>query len=166
MAEDTQTIIVGKDKHEIEVKPITMIFVSPNIAMGPDIEYPGRIVLTMRDTLLQADRLSDKGVHREFEKYWRIFMENTSGCHPKPPLDYEIKPSVIRTMGTGAKHLMGLIDLALKMQDLKVGVVFRHPESSLHPGWQVALGDLFIHLARRGEEGSGGKAVAVEETPK
>jgi hypothetical protein len=43
-------------------------------------------------------------------------------------------------------HLMGLIDLSLKFIDMKIPIVWKAPESYLHPGWQVALADLAIHL--------------------
>jgi predicted ATPase len=53
-------------------------------------------------------------------------------------------------MGSGAIHLMGLIDLSLKFGDMGVQTVWVYPETFLHPGWQVALGDLLIYFMNRG----------------
>lgn len=51
-------------------------------------------------------------------------------------------------MSLGAIHLMGLIDMTLKLTDQGVPVVWIHPESHMHPGWQVALADLAIYFAK------------------
>ena len=140
-----ETIKVGKQDHQIEVKPLTVICPSAE-ASCVKIEYPGRVPLDAEITTYHAQRV--KKLHTEFEKVWRFFMENTS----KPtPVDYEVTADRIRQMGAGAIHLMGLIDMSLKFRDLKIPMVWVHPETFLHPSWAVALGDLAIFFAGAGK---------------
>lgn len=136
-----ETIKIVQQTHEIEVKPITLICPSAS-ASALKIEYPNRFALSSDVTTFHAQKVQK--LHIEFEKVWRFFMANTS----KPtPVDYDVTSDRIRQMGSGAIHLMGLIDLTLKLWDKKVPMVWVHPETFLHPAWQVALGDLAIYFS-------------------
>ena len=146
----TQQIIIGDQTHEIETLPVTVLFSNAHASMGPDYKYPGRYVLDAFTTRLQAEYLDENAdkLHPEFEKFWRLFFEATT---PRGTPTWPLTADVIKTIGTGGRHLIGLIDMLLKLDDLKIPTVVRHPESFMHPGWAVALGDLFIHLSKRGE---------------
>lgn len=143
---ETQTIIIGSQKHEVVLKPINLIFSSCHASMGPDYQYPGRVVLDNTVTVYHAERVQK--LHADFEQYWRLFFRATS---PVVDVKYPITADEIRKMGMGARHLMGLIDMQLKFMDLKKPTVWRHPESYMHPGWAVGLGDLIIQLQLRGQ---------------
>ena len=136
------TIKVGEQELEIEPGPITLVFPSPAMQLAPPIRYPNRLTITPEDTVYHARRVQK--LHPDFEIGWRLFMDMTT---PVMPVDYSIDPETIRGMYIGAIHLMGLIDITLKLRDLKVEVVWKFPETYMHPGWQVALADLVIWLA-------------------
>jgi len=149
MSESTQTIQIGNQSHKIVVKPTTLIFSSPQASMGQNYKYPGCYVIDTDETRLQAEYLDDHldKLHSEFETYWRIFFHRTN---PRQEPEWPITKQHIKDAGTGGRHLIGLIDLLLKLQDVKLRIVVRHPESYMHPGWQIGLGNLFIQLSRRG----------------
>src|SRR5689334_10132586 len=125
--------MIGGQRHEIEVRPITLVVQSAESAVGPPIEYPGCMVLDPEATTYHGKRVQK--VHAEFGVAWRHFM---ASCQNQPS-NFPVTPDEIRKGGSGGIHLMGLIDLSLKFQDMKVSVVWRHPESFLHPAWQVGL---------------------------
>ena len=140
----SELIKIGGKEHEIEVKPITLIVPSANMAMEK-IEYPKRIELDVEVTTYHAQRV--KKLHPEFDMVWRLFHSKTSNptiIGPDP-----VDSDNIRKMGSGAVHLMGLIDLTLKLTDKNVPIAWKFPESFLHPGWQVALADLAIWFSKR-----------------
>jgi hypothetical protein len=45
-----------------------------------------------------------------------------------------------------------LVDLSLKLQDMKVPFVLVHPEAGLHPSIVLSLTDVLIKLAIRGTD--------------
>lgn len=139
-----EEIKVGEETHTIEVRPLTLIIPSARMAMGPPIQYPKRLPLDAKGTVYHARKVQK--LHAEFEQVWRLFHSSTT---PAGEVG-EVSADAIRKMGPGAVHLMGLIDMTLKLQDQKVPLVWVYPESFLHPGWQVGLGDLAIFFARRG----------------
>jgi hypothetical protein len=131
---------------EIEVRPVTMIFQGAvAAAMKPPIEYPGAIRLTPEYTVYHAERVQK--LDPDFWMAWRVFCDNTS---PATPVEVKSADD-IRKCGTAAVHLMGLIDTTLKFHRLGKRVVWVYPESCMHPGWQVGLGDLAIWFGLRGE---------------
>jgi len=137
----TETIKVGNQVLEIETRPITMVFQPAASTLGPRIEYPRRVRLDPEVTSYHAQRVQK--LHTRFEECWRLFMANTT---PPTPVGEVTAEAIRKGGGMGAIHLMGLIDMSLKFADMKVPVVWVFPESFLHPGWQVGLGDLLIHL--------------------
>ena len=144
MSENTQQIVIGKQTLEIETKPITMIFSSAHSAAGPRKQYPGCVEIDTDQTRWHGDRVVK--LHPKFDEVWRIFFRSTT-----PPTADEKVPKYDMEARKGASnafiHLIGLIDFTLKMCDLKLKYVWIFPESFMHPGWQVALGDLAIWFA-------------------
>ncbi len=132
----SQQLQIGDQTVTIETRPLNLIVQSPQSAMGPDIRYPGCVVLDSQATLHYAERV--KVLDPEFWTVWRLFLAHTS-----PPT-----PDDIRRRGTGVRHVMGLIDMSLKLMRKGHNVVWRHPESHLHPGWAVALGDVAIWFSK------------------
>lgn len=137
-----ETIQIGKDVLGIEIKPITVICTSAEVSAGPRIEYPNRIRIDTDATIFHAKAVTK--LHKDFVDVWKRFMLNTSN---KEEVKYDITADNIRTFGMGSIHLMGLIDLSLKFRDLGIPFVWVHPESLLHPAWQVALADFAIYLS-------------------
>jgi hypothetical protein len=140
----TETLKIGDQTSVIETKRITLLVPSARASLGPDIEIVGRIPISFHDTTYHASLVQK--LHPDFGKYWHLFMSNTN---PVTVVNYEVKPDVIRKMGMAANHLMGLIDLSLKYKQMGVNFFWKLPESSLHPGWAVALGDLIIALSEQ-----------------
>ncbi len=136
----TEKIKIADDEHEIEVKPITMIF--HNGDLPAEIEYPERFAITPEMTIYHADRVQK--LHEEFPTFWRE-------VHVQRRLDKEPQcgpiPDEIRKLGMGHRHLMGLFDLSLKLTDQGVPLVWKYPETYLHPSFQAALADVVILLA-------------------
>ena len=138
----SNTIKVGEQELEIEPAPITLVFPSTTMQLAPPIRNPKRFTITPENTVYHARRVHK--LHPNFEVGWRLFM---SMATPAMPVDYSVDPETIRGMYIGAIHLMGLIDLVLKATDKHLHVAVKFPETYLHPGWAVALGDLFIWFA-------------------
>ena len=144
MAKQTVVVRPENTEHEVEVKPLTLIVPSADMA-GSNMEYPGRFPISPQDTIYHADRVQK--LHDEFYTYWHIFHDN---CGPDHPPDHsKPTPDEFRQGGMGKKHMMGLIDLLLKLQDKGVAVVLKYPETYLHPAWAVGLGDLLLSLKDR-----------------
>lgn len=140
----TEEVKIGEQTYQIEVRPITIVVPSAQMAMGPRIEYPKRVELDMQATTYHAERVQK--LHIDFYEAWHVFMSN---ANPAGPDLGPISPDELRKMGSGVLHLMGLIDMTLKFSDMGVSVVWKYPESCMHPGWQVALGDLALYFSRK-----------------
>jgi hypothetical protein len=140
------TMYVGDEKFEVEARQLNIVCQSPESAVGPPIRYENCVVLSCQETLYHAERLQKP--HAQFREVWEYFMHGVNG-----PSKIDPTPDNIRQGGMGGKHLMGLFDMTLKLQDKGVTVVWRTPESFLHPGWQVGLGDVAIYFSRRANEG-------------
>lgn len=141
-----ETIIVnpGNQKHEIDARKLTLIMPSANMA-GSNIEYPNRFSISASDTIYHADRVQK--LHEEFYDYWQYFQRNVSD---KARMELtKPTPDEFRRMGQGAKHVMGLIDMTLKIMDKGVPLVWKYPETFLHPAWAVSLGDLSLAFSER-----------------
>lgn len=138
----TQQLQIGDQTVEVETRPLNLVVQPAQSAMGPDIRYPGCVVLDSEMTAHHAEQV--KVVDPEFWTVWRLFLANTS----PPTPDNSTTPDDIRRGGTGARHVMGLIDLSLKLMRQGHNVVWRHPECHLHPGWAVALGDVGIWFSK------------------
>lgn len=138
----TETVKVGEQVMNLETRPITLIAPSAAMASGPKIEYPDRFSISPEVTLYHAERVQK--LDPDFEKVWRLFHKSVGSAK----IDKMPTADEIRKMGTGSTHLMGLIDLTLKIAvRKKVPVVWIYPESFMHPAWQVGLADLAIYFA-------------------
>lgn len=137
----TQTLEIGDEKHEIEVRPVNLIVQGAESAVLPPIKYPGCVVLDPEATVYHAQRVQK--LDPQFRKVWDFFqagVEHKSSVEPTP--------DNIRKGNLGGVHLMGLIDMTLKLMKLGKNVVWKYPETYLHPGWAVGLGDLAIYFGK------------------
>ena len=125
------------EEHEISVAPLTMVCPGPYMAASK-IEYPGRMEIDSVSTIYHAERV--KKLHPCFNEAWKLFFKNRD----VPTTE----PDEIRKMGTGLMHLMGLIDLCLKMTQMGVPIVMKYPETFLHPALQAPIGDFVIYLEK------------------
>jgi hypothetical protein len=140
---DTQTLEIAQTNHEIEVRLVNLIFKNANSAVEAPIKYTGCMELDPQASLYHGERV--KKLHPQFLEAWNVFMSEVSVKSNIDPT-----PDNIRQGDMGGVHLMGLIDLTLKLQDVSnKRIVWKYPESFLHPGWQVGLGDLIIWFAMR-----------------
>lgn len=127
---------------------IKLLYNSPDLT--DDLEYPNMLPISIDSTLHHIERLSNEGIHQEFAKFWTAFYAAKS--RPSNPPSEPI-PGLMRELGRSHRHIAGLIDICLKLQDTHRPFVIIEPETSLHPSLQVALGDLFILLNLRGQNG-------------
>lgn len=58
---------------------------------------------------------------------------------------------MIRAEGNGVRNIAGFIDMSLKLMQTRPGIaiVWRGPETGLHPKAQANLGDVVIRLTRQ-----------------
>ena len=129
-----ETILVGDEKHEIEVKPITLIYKSPGLHQR--LSYPGRLEIDTEATIYHMERV-------------KVFHEHTprmvAYVFEKSEVE-QVTPDWCRQSGTGVMHCAGLIDLTLKMSEKNIPIVWIHPESFLHPRAQCQLADILVEL--------------------
>ena len=130
-----ETILVGQEKHEVEVKPVTLIYKAPDLHQR--LSYPGRLELDPEATMYHMERV--KVFHEHTSRMVaKVFKGNDSALYT---------PDFCRQSGSGVMHCAGLIDLSLKMSENGVPIVWIHPETYLHPSAQCELADIIIELA-------------------
>jgi len=130
---EKETIILGGQLHEIEVRPITLICKSPTIPF--DVQTPERVMIDSFRTVAYTKEVLR--LHPRTEKLFKLVFPN----YPK-----EVTPDNIRAEGTGMQHVLGLIDLSLRYLDEGIKFGWRYPESYLHPAAQAPLADVLIAL--------------------
>ena len=151
-----ETIAIGKDSHQIEVKPLTLICKSANLI--EDIKYERRVILDMEACFYHADRVEK--LH-SLTIYWMAetlpavllptTVKDASGLWKVTDMRDRLQA------GTGFRHCLGRIDLSMKLVDQGVQIVHRHPEDSLHPATILALTGFIISQAH-------GKVADVDKT--
>lgn len=134
---ETETILLGGQPHEIEVRPITLIVPGPEVTQK--FEYPKRIPIDMEACLYHLERV--KVFDPEVPELFRhVFPEYTG----------EVTPEIIwRREGMGAKHVAGRLDLTLKLMKQNIPIVWQYPEACVHPSAQLELMDVIIKLIKR-----------------
>ncbi len=130
-----EVISVGNDVHEIELRPITLIFKDP--ALAQDIEYASRISLDYDVCTYHMERV------QKFHRLTPVLIKMVFTDYEK-----EITPGNCREEGRGFQHISGLLDMTLKFRDQGVPIVWVHPESHIHPKHEAQLADVIICLAK------------------
>jgi hypothetical protein len=172
----TETIEIAGQEHQIEVKPITIICQNGDMR----IKYK-RLELTDIDTLYHIENV--KLLHpKALEFYHIVFPEFLTGFTQEEMVQFSFQQTEhgngikityfqnqhkelgwrelslhdwVQTEGSGSRHVLGLVDMTLKLIDMNVPVVWIHPESHLHPSAQANLADLalaFVEYAKTDEE--------------
>lgn len=132
---ETIQVKVGEDVHEVEGRMLNIVCKSKDVLQPTS--YPGRFPLTPETSLYHGDRVTR--LHAKTEAIFRLAF---------PQWPFEFKPEVIRQLDVAPRQVLGMIDLALKLTDMKVPLALLHPENGLHPGVQVNLGDVVIALSK------------------
>ena len=129
--------ILGQDVELEDTKPLTLLYGSE--LSHYNNKYEGFFPIDIDITTYHAERVVN--LHEEFDEYFKIVFP-----------DVDLNKEEISSMGTGLKHVIGLVDMLLKFQDTRTRVVLKYPESGLHPKAQLQLADLFIALIGRAEK--------------
>ena len=122
---DGRTIDVAKCEDKINL----VFGAGTHGAVNP--KYKNAVVLTPEVTTYHGERVSTEGLHA------KTMLIVSSIFHDFDCWKVDRKESQFA-------HVFGLIDLTLKMFDKKANVVWKHPETYLHPRYQVGLGDAAI----------------------
>lgn len=120
------------DSHNIEVKPVTLIF---NNTHG-ESEYPERVMITPEMTLDHFKSL------QEINPYVACFFKLVMSDYK-----FRITKNQLEKSSMGCKHLIGLFSLSIQMilEGKKFG--WKYPETGLHPRNQMKLADALILLS-------------------
>lgn len=156
IGEETIPVIFGNDellKKELQDKGLNPIIVNPPTALpiffpAPDLvadndikykdsDVDARVVeLTPEVTTYHGSRVNK--LHAKTLVLLQMVLPDV-----KWPIDHSKRSYVVQ-------HLLGLIDLTLKLADAsavsQLSVVWKYPESGLHPKHQACLGDVLINL--------------------
>ena len=130
----TEVVRFNGDSHNIEVKPVTLIF---NNTHG-ESEYPERIMITPEMSLEHFNGL------KEINNYVACFFKLVM-----PDYKFRITKKQLEKSSMGCRHLIGLFSLSLQMilENKKFG--WKYPETGLHPRNQANLGDALILLSHK-----------------
>jgi hypothetical protein len=123
-----ETIFIGKDRHDIEVKPITLVVKGGEV---DDIDAPARFMIEPEHTLHHAGKV--KQLHPRTQELVNIVFPGGE------------------VASRGYLHVVGLIDLTLKLTEKGVQVGWRYPETYLYPKEQCQLADVLVKLTKGGE---------------
>lgn len=132
-----ETIIIGKEKHDIEVKPLTLI--CPGANLTDSIKYPKRLKIDFEASIYHIERV------QKFHDETRKFIRQVFKIAESVPL----YPDQVRKMGDGIRHFAGRIDLSLKLIQMKVPFVWVYPEACIYPANQAEMADVAIELSKR-----------------
>lgn len=109
---------------------------SPDLAEKHDIKYssPGAVVLELTPEVTTYHGLRVQSLHDDTLRIARMVI---------PSLEWPLERS---NRSYAVQHILGLIDLSLKVVDAgkNVRVIWKYPESGLHPQHQLGLGDAII----------------------
>ncbi len=146
-------IVNNQDAVELPLAEKALLHVVCPDAQVHNIEYPGRVRIDLAATTYHAERV--RKLHAEARKLidqtLARFYSRKNGVNLSPRNWYDLfQNNVLQQAGTGICHIVGLIDLSLKLQDQKIPYVLVHPESGLHPAIVLELTDVLIELAIRG----------------
>lgn len=132
----------------IIINPATALpifFTSPDLAAKHDIKYEetesnARVVeLTPQVTTYHGARVQK--LHTETLGILRLAL---------PDVVWPIAAAKSRSYTL--QHLLGLIDLTLKLADIsthkELCIVWKYPEAGLHPAHQTGLGDIVIQIQK------------------
>ena len=135
----TLKVTIGGNEVVAKDGVLTLIYKDPKIT--EDVKYAGALPITMVSSLTHLNNV--KSLHEQTERFVRVVFP-----------DYERVLDLEWTQkheGTGFQHVVGRIDLTLRLQDFDTPMVWIHPENGLHPASQLNLADAILLLMKRGK---------------
>jgi hypothetical protein len=140
-----ERIIANKQEHEIDVRPITLLFHRGDI----NIQCPDRFEINPEITVSTANSLTA-------QEYGAFLANETFKAHAEKILGFKLPEHAdLATSTLGVRHVVGMLMLLGVCFHKKVAPFVRFPETYLHPAQQVELGDLFAKLAAPGGQPPG-----------
>jgi hypothetical protein len=124
-----ETIFVDQQEHQIEAKPVTLVFNSSCATY-----YPDRIMIDPELTLRKFKELDQLNCFQI--ELFRIVVADVN----------PVTLAALQGGHIGFQHLMGLIACSLELILLKKPFGWKWPETYLHPKYQGNLADLMILL--------------------
>lgn len=130
----TEIVKFNGDSHNIEVKPVTLVF---NNTHG-ESEYPERVMISPEMTLEHFRNM------QEINPYVACFFKLVMSDYK-----FRITKSQLEKSSMGCRHLIGLFSLSIQMilEGKKFG--WKYPETGLHPRNQLKLADALILLSNK-----------------
>ena len=133
---NTETILVGGEKHEIATAPLTILVKSAELL--DKIEAPGRIEIDSEAAMFHGSQVNR--LHQQTERWFRQCAKGFKSG--------DFSADFVRQhCDSPYVGLLGLIDMLLKLRDARVPLLVKRPEANLHPSIQLELADFFIYLA-------------------
>lgn len=133
MSDEIITVKIGDEKVEIKAQPLTVLI--PDKSIFQDIELLGALTLESPMTIQHAETVQN--LHPDT---WKYFIRVLPQCAQ------ETLESIQKYSGSGAKHVLGLLDATLRGRDMGLRIHWRFPESHLHPAAVLKLADVMIEL--------------------
>lgn len=124
-----ETIFVDREQHEIETKPVTLVFNSSCATY-----YPDRIMIDPEMTLKKFRELKELNAFQI-----GLFRKVVPDVQP-------VTLSALQGGHVGFQHLMGLVACTLELLLMRRPFGWKWPETYLHPKYQGNLADVLILL--------------------
>lgn len=130
-------ILTGQQQHEVPTSKINVI--APAADFHERIKYPGSIELLPEYTIYHASRCEQ--LHQNISRFWQ---------HVFPQQEIPVTLAERKQLGSGMLHVIGLLDMTLKLSALHpcARIVWKYPESYLHPAAQLGLADALIDITK------------------
>lgn len=124
-----ESVFFGEEKHEIEVKPITLVF---NSSPSESV-YCERTMITPEMTVEHYRSL------KEIDPYTVRFFKIVVPDYP-----FEVNKENIDKSVIAFQHLIGLFSLSLHCLAQNINFGWKYPESYLHPKYQGNIAEALI----------------------
>jgi hypothetical protein len=129
---EKEKVIFDDTEHEIEVKPVTLVF---NKSFG-ESKYLERTMITPEMTLEHFNSLE------EIDHYTAKFFKFVIDDFP-----YEVNKENLSKCQMGFRHLIGLFSLTIMFMIKGTKFGWKYPETGLHPKYQANIADAMIILS-------------------
>lgn len=131
---DTFTAVIDNKAHNIEAKPLTLVFKDPKLLSR--VDYPDLVRIEPQDAHRHAE---------EAESVHPLALRLTAHV-------FEVDPNTLtldgaRKLNREVIQTVGFMDLAIKCMETGVRFVLVEPEAGLHPRNQCEMADVMIFLS-------------------
>ena len=142
MAQEEAIKVAQKDDAQVEanlelqkLKKLNIIIYGDGVT--EEMEHPGRIVIDQAMAMQHYKFTVDKDLpldNETLDYVGMIFIDN------------EVTKDNWKKHGTQVQHVIGRIDVTLKLQKKHVALVWRYPEAGLFPIYQARMADVIVKL--------------------